>query len=374
MFDTNAPNARNIQIPLAIAAIGLLLVGGVSQAQFGGGGGFVQTQPAPNKPGAAAANDTKKAAAASAEGGAEEAPPAFQNGLPSFEVFLKSGLERHPDVVVGRSKVEAARAELLQTEAMALKSLMRMHQAALAKRKVLDMLKLQNNGGKVDNLQVLNAAAELNLLEWELALTLGFQGPARTYQAQVKEPSENLQPETESKPTTPSFVDIAYPKGTRADVIKKAFDKELNFDFVDATLVDVKKILTELTEINFEIDQAAFEEQGYATDSADITIADKEIKLGTAIQRFEDFNKMFCFVVRDYGILITTKMGAPHDAVSARDFWRMTEEEIKTKQRAKQSQSGGFGGGMGGIGGGFGSGMGGMGGGMGGMGGGGGFF
>jgi hypothetical protein len=372
MFDPNAPNSRYVQKSFAIVAIGLLLVGSVSQAQFGGGGGFVQSQPAPNKPGAAAAHDPKKAGPAAPVGdAAEEAPPAFQNGLPSFDVFLKTGLERHPDVVVARSKVEAARAELLQTEATALKSLMRMHQATLAKRKLLDMLKAQNNAGQADNMQVLNAAAEVNLLEWELALTLGFQGPGRTHQPQTKEPTENAQPQAASNPATPSFVDIAYPKGPKADLIKNAFDKEITFNFIDATLEEVRTNLTELTKINFVIDKTAFSDQGYATDSADITLDEKEIKLGTAIQRFEDYNKLFSFVVRDYGILITPKFAGPHDAVSARDFWRMSEDEIEAKFRARQSQYGAMGGGMGGMGGG-GMGGGGMGGG--GMGGGGGFF
>jgi hypothetical protein len=130
------------------------------------------------------------------------------------------------------------------------------------------------------------------------------------------------------------------------------------FDFVDATLEDVKNKLTEVYEINVIIDKVKLEEEAIATDQADITLAIGDITLKNALKLLLE-PKGLTFSIQDEVLRITTK----------------TEGGVKLQIKAYYAGDlatpvnvyAGQGGGAGGMSGGMGGGMGGMGGGMGGM-------
>ncbi|MDB5389597.1 MAG: hypothetical protein JWM11_5243 [Planctomycetaceae bacterium] len=335
---------KSARIPLSmIAVLSVSLVfASVATAQ--------QSAPMPpvGKPG----DVPQKAAPAAPDNAAsEESPPMFQNGIPGLAVFLKFGMERHPEVIVARSRVEAARAELVRAEALALKSLMQLHHGVQSKRKVVELLKRDYQSGGTSALKLQTEAAELSMLEWEMVLTLGFQqGTGRSDAGLLKGDGAVKDDNGKNVPATPVYVDIAYPKGNKVDRIKEALNEEFDFDFVDATLDDVCNVISEKTGIKLVVDRTALTDQGYDLSTADLNVSDKEITLGSLFQRLEDRNPLFYFVVRDYGVLVAAKDGAPADAVSLRDFWKLSEEEITAKYRAKRElegqQSGGMGGGF----------------------------
>ena len=131
-------------------------------------------------------------------------------------------------------------------------------------------------------------------------------------------------------------------------------------DFRRSRYAQVAEFLSEKSGLRFILDQQNLDE-GAA--DAPITLKLGELELGAVLQALEDVKSPICFIVRDYGILVTTHESQPLNSVTARDFWKLTEDELREKLRLRRFQMNMGGGGMGGMGGGMG-GQGGMGGGF----------
>ena len=150
------------------------------------------------------------------------------------------------------------------------------------------------------------------------------------------------------------------------------------FDFVDATLEDVRNKLVEVYEINVVIDKVKLEEESIATDAADINLVIGDIMLRNALKLLLD-PKELTYSIQDEVLKITTKSdGAgkkPIKAVYAGDLATPVNplfgsggsgaggQQGGGGQLNGGQQGGGFGGGAGGFGGGGGGGFGGGGGG-----------
>ena len=265
----------------------------------------------------------------------------FPKGLPRLDLFLKNALERHPDVVVAKSKLEAARAELLKAEANALKELISLHQEIQSQRHSLNL----------PGIDQATASEKLSLLEWEAALASGFQG--------LDQGAIGMMPRIGSSPpaapqseTTPNvFVDIAYPKGNHADKIKE--NPVLNADMIDVTLQDFANLVQEKTSIRVVIDSEKLSENGFEVEKTTFTFNTQDDPFASVLQHLEDrFSSTgLYFVVREYGVLITLRESAPADAVSVLDFIKLPDEEsirekIQLRLETQGQQKGGFGGGF----------------------------
>jgi hypothetical protein len=325
--------------------------------------GFAFAQVPENKPAGGEATTPPADAAAKIQPGQSM----FPAGLPKLEQFLTSALERHPDVVVARSKVEGARAELTKAEAVAMKELMQLYQKAQSKRASFEALRQQAGQvpGAVVGAKLLTEASDLSLLEWEAALAMGFQVASRPPTTVTT--SLPKQTGTDQSAASQVFVDIAYPKNAVAAKIKEALTQELEIDLQEASLLDVRNFITEHTGIQVVLDDTSLTEYGFQVDAANLKLKGKGIAVASLIQEIEDRYRPLYFVVRDYGILVTLHdeiaggQYTPVDAISIRDFANLTEQEIRDKYRAKleaaasrfNRQLGGMGGGgMGGGGGG----------------------
>jgi hypothetical protein len=78
------------------------------------------------------------------------------------------------------------------------------------------------------------------------------------------------------------------------------------FDFVDATLEDVRNKLMEVYEINVIIDKVKLEEETIATDTADINLVISDITLKNAIKLLLE-PKQLTYTIQDEVLKITTK-------------------------------------------------------------------
>lgn len=152
------------------------------------------------------------------------------------------------------------------------------------------------------------------------------------------------------------------------------------FDFVDATLEDVRNKLMEVYDINVVIDKVKLEEDSITTDTADITLAIDDITLKNALKLLLE-PKGLTYFIQDEVLKISTKSDGgvkkPIKAYYAGDLATPINAYAGMGGQAGGSMGGGqggMGGGMGGMQGGMGGGMGGMQGGMGGGGMGGGVF
>jgi hypothetical protein len=279
----------------------------------------------------------------------------FPNGLPKIESMLKSALEHHPQVLASRSKLRAAEAELRQSELAALKDVMDVRARwEVARRNADDKASREN-------------LADLAAIEWELAFLLGTRGDLSTERPAGGEASR-LPHTAANIPATPAVVDDVIPRGEQAEAIKEKLGREILVDLEGATLAEVAALLGEQSGLRFILDKQSLEDHGFPVESP-ISLKLGDVELGTALQALEDLHKPLYFVIRDYGILVTTTDSSSYRIVSARDFWKLTDDELRGKLRQQRLEATGFGG-MGGMGGMGGGGMGGMG----GMGSGGGFF
>lgn len=286
-----------------------------------------------------------------------EQPSVFPQGLPKLEQFLSVALERHPDVVVARSKVEAARADLLKAEATAMKELLQLHQRTLAQRAALEIWR-KLPGSEVKAHELSSAASELGLLEWEVALSMGFHSGGKL-------PGTETPPKAAASPAETAaaiYVAMAFPKGEIADKLKEGLDQQIDLSLANAPLSDLCAALTEKTGVPFIMNKDSLENMGIAADAEEFSMEAKQMNVASILQQIED-QKPILFIVRDYGVLVCAE--SPVDGVSARDFATLSEEEIRDKYRAKQAEfqrqmqsmggmmggGGGFGGGMGGGGG-----------------------
>ena len=146
------------------------------------------------------------------------------------------------------------------------------------------------------------------------------------------------------------------------------------FDFVDATLEDVRNKLIEVYEINVIIDKVKLEEESIATDAADINLVISDIMLKNALKLLLE-PKQLTYSIQDEVLKITTKTDGTGKkaikAVYAGDLATPVNplfgsggsgaggQQGGGGQLNGGQQGGGFGGGGGGFGGGGGGGFGG---------------
>jgi hypothetical protein len=308
----------------------------VAFAQFGGSGQFGSGGKSPSgKPHRAkGALPAAEPAASPAEGQATD-QRVFPGGLPPIESMLKSALEHHPQVLASRSKLRAAEAELRQSELSALKDVME----ARARWEVAR--------GHVDTVASRETLGDLAAIEWELAFLLGTRGDLTTEPAAGGAAPRATPFPVPAVRAAPAIVTDVIPRGPQAKTIKERLDQEISLKLEETPLTDVATFLSEASGLRFILDKQALENEGLPNDTP-ITLRLGEVELGSALQALEDLHKPLYFVIRDYGVLITTESNVSYRTVAVRDFWKLTDEELREKLRQQYQEEHGVGGGMGG--------------------------
>lgn len=294
-------------------AVALAMGGAVACAQFGGGGAVPGQTPEQRL---------------------------YPMGLPKMESMLKSALDHHPEVLTARSKLRAAEAELRQSELTALKDVMQARARwEVARRNADDKASPENLG-------------DLAAIEWELAFLLGTRGDLPVEAAVGGEPARATPLPAAAIPATPAVLTDVLPRAEKAATFKSLLNEKIECKLEETPLADVAVFLGTESGLRFVLDRQALENDGFPADSP-ITLDLGEVELGTALQAMEDLHKPLYFVVRDYGILITTESSRSSRTVAARDFWKLSEEELRAKLQQQRQEEMGFIGGGGGMGGGF---------------------
>ncbi len=138
-------------------------------------------------------------------------------------------------------------------------------------------------------------------------------------------------------------------------MIKSKASQKIKLNAGDPPLTEFFASLGKQSGLRFLLDRQALEEEGYALDANFDNPQLDEVELSAALQILEDSHKSLYFVVRDYGILVTTESRRSSRMVSVLDFWKLTEDELRDtlRQQRQEELSQPTGGGMGGGGGGF---------------------
>lgn len=269
----------------------------------------------------------------------------YPNGLPKIETMLSAALEHHPEVVTARSRLRIAEAELKQAQMKSLKELMDVRGRWEEANHVI-MASKQTTKPNYDELR--KASSSLAAIEWELAFLTGARG----------EPTTSPKPATVAKGATSEPTVVApvvgrnfLLRGEKADIMREKLKQKIELNFEDMTLSAVARELTERTGLQFILDKSALEEGGLSVDLP-ITCSFSDLELVSALQALEDLQKPLYFVVRDYGILMTTLANRSSETISARDFGTLNEVELRdllerqrkeeTNKKADPSSGGGY--------------------------------
>jgi hypothetical protein len=96
------------------------------------------------------------------------------------------------------------------------------------------------------------------------------------------------------------------PQSQAIDKWKAVAAKPIMLEFADVPLEEVLHYLSAQTGVKFSLQGFALAEEGYDA-SEPVTLATNEVPLTAALQSFEDGFIGLQFVLRDYGVLLTTK-------------------------------------------------------------------
>jgi hypothetical protein len=224
--------------------------------------------------------------------------------LPSQDQALARALENHPDIVAAKAKVALAEAELYGKRMEVSRQVLGLYgslnklgaQVDVAKA-VLHQSKLSAEKGGALAVEVQTAEAELvqainqrEQMDKELRLLIGTASPAAGAVSSDKKPVVKRQA----------------PQGAIVEKIEVALDKPVKLEFVDIPLEEVMAYLTSVTGIKFSLQEWVLEESGLGSDEP-ISLHTNEVPLHAAMQAFEDAYPGMQFIVRDYGVLVTTE-------------------------------------------------------------------
>jgi murein DD-endopeptidase MepM/ murein hydrolase activator NlpD len=240
--------------------------------------------------------------------------------LPSQDQALTQALETHPDIVAAKAKVALAEAELYGKRMEVSRQILGLYgnmksldaqtealKAALQRsRAELDLNQHANKTapGSVSKLDVEKSAAEVQTAEAQLVQTIGQREQVeKELRLLVGKAASVTEPKSSTKS---SAAPRQVPQGPIVDKVKTALQKPVKWEFVETPLKEVITYFSDTTNISFSIQRPALGNFGLS-DDVPISLRTGEVPMQAALQAFEDAYPDLQFVMRDYGILLTTK-------------------------------------------------------------------
>jgi hypothetical protein len=221
----------------------------------------------------------------------------------SLDQLLATSMENHPDIVAAKAKVALAEAELNATRLQVARQLIALWGDRDSHQLAVDMATEQNkrlaalppntadNETKSRVAQSLkDATIKLEQAEAEIKFLSEKAIPAAKEEEESKEPPKEVQA----------------PQGPLVEEITKEFrTKTIKMEFVDTPLSQVIDYMKNYLNYPIYLDNKALNEAGITSDTP-ITMDMHETPLPAVIQALQDQNQGWMFVIRDYGILLTT--------------------------------------------------------------------
>lgn len=297
---------------------------GASRPASGSGQGASTAQPPATK---------------SATGTSTKLPAA--NDLPSIEEMIAAALQSNPDLLVAESKVREAEAERNRARLQVVRQVITLRQSLQSQRDTVARLRALYQTGSVQQETLSAALAALADLEAQVPYLLG-KLPQEAGQPQGMLPGPlwlkadvggvgslhfGVGRASGGEITVYHKFKSDPPEGAIADSIRKAAEMLTDVEFIDTPLKECLQFLGEQLNVKFIIDDKAFEAAALST-TVPVTLQVSRLPLGAVLQAMEDLDRPLRFVVRDYGILVTTDAAVPADGVLLRDFWKPAEKKI----------------------------------------------
>jgi len=117
---------------------------------------------------------------------------------------------------------------------------------------------------------------------------------------------------------------------TMADRVRKLLDQVVDEQLDGISPADAMKEIMRFAESDIPLRQML----GKATSESEFKLSGK-LSVGAWIQAIEDSDPNLRVVIRDYGLLLTTKDKIPDGAVRVADFWKMKDAKPKDEPNKK---------------------------------------
>jgi hypothetical protein len=112
---------------------------------------------------------------------------------------------------------------------------------------------------------------------------------------------------------------------TMVERVKKLLDQEGEFYFDNMSIREALEHLLERAKTNISLRCLMATE----ADAAPKVTLKGKMTVGACIQAIEDTDPNYRVLVRDYGLLLTTRAGVPEGALRAQDVWKGNYAELK---------------------------------------------
>ena len=238
-----------------------------------------------------------------------------RDDLPELEALLEKAFETHPQVVEAQAQLQQAQAAVERARMQVAREIVHTRAQWEVRRRAVqclsDALKEKPDDEKLLQ-QYVNARAKLAQIEMELPF-IGLQwrrqqpGPYRSPPEMTGMAPPRVGVQCKDGQVTAVEVPIQGPLPVPAAVnpeIRNALLKKVDVRFEETPLEKVVAHLEKEVGIPFVLQQ--FD----GIENCDVTLNLKSVTLAAACQALEDSMPNLCFVVRPYGILVTTRQFA----------------------------------------------------------------
>lgn len=238
--------------------------------------------------------------------------------LPSQDQALARALVNHPGIVAAKAKVALAEAELygkrmeVSRQVLGLYGSLKMLEVQIdASKANLSRLKAEFEkakglaaSGAADQSTEDKIAAEVHAAEAHLVSAIGEREQA---EKELRLLIGNATQAAEAaSPLEAASANLQAPQGPIVEKVRIVLEKPIKLDFVETPLQQIMQMLSDDAGVMFSIQRPVLESIALSVD-AEISLRTNEVRLRDALQAFEDANPDLQFVLRDYGILLTTK-------------------------------------------------------------------
>ena len=225
---------------------------------------------------------------------AAEAP-----ATPPLEQLLPRAMETHPEIVAARANVDLAQAELSVTRLKVAREIISLYTKREALSQKVSLLTEQCKQGRMELQTLLDTKGQLEEIEAQWTYLVDQPVPSRTGSTASRQPTAT------PLPNTPTIAKI-----------REALGQPSELDFIEQPLGDVCAFLSDYHHINIVSDEV------YNDIPLTLTLGVRStVTFAGALQGIEDQCPEVTFVVRDYGLWMTSPETAERKgAISAVEF------------------------------------------------------
>lgn len=219
---------------------------------------------------------------------------------PKLDQLLTQAMDKNPGIIAAKAKLTMAEAELKNVRFEVARQLVACWNDIVDQEQALAAAEEANSKtpGTVSKSVLIDIKAKLSRARSELQFLTGQAPPAISGTS-----ASNAASSTAMKSKSP----LQIPRGPGVEKVRKALNMPIQWEFIETPLSDVVDYLKDYHGIEIQLDDIrALADVGIGSDMP-VTLNAKGMPLAAAMQLVEDKFAELKFVVRDYGILVTTK-------------------------------------------------------------------